>query len=128
MEKHPIENIMSATLDGLTRMIDVDTVIGMPVEAAGTTIIPFSRVTFGFVSGGGEYEFPYKGEKTPFAGGTGAGVSLQPVGFLTVRDEEVKLIPVQPANPYERLVELLPSLIGRVKDVFAREEPPEGEE
>ena len=122
---HPIENIMSSTLDGVRGMIDVDTIIGMPIEAKnGAMIIPFSKVSFGFVTGGGEYTTAKEKEQIqgayPFAGGTGAGVTVQPIGFLTVHGEEIKLIPVQPANPYERLVEALPSLVCEVKEALSR--------
>ena len=89
---HPIETIMRTTMENLKDMIDVDTVVGSPVSTGdGLTIVPVSRVSFGFVAGGGEYTVggtPVPLEVTddplPFAGGTGAGVSVNPVAFLIV--------------------------------------------
>ena len=99
-------------------MIDVNTVIGEPIAAGnGATIIPISKVSFGFVAGGGEYAIednkqkPVPTDVFPFAGGTGAGVSVQPVGFLVVTDKQVKMLPAQTTGAMERMVELLPQLI-----------------
>ena len=116
MEKHPIENIMSTTMENIRDMVDVDTVIGEAIVTAdGSTVIPVSKVSFGFVAGGGEYERQCKpreeNERMPFAGGTGAGVSVQPVGFLVVSPEGVKMLPAQTNGAVERVVELLPQLI-----------------
>ena len=118
MEKHPIENIMAATLENIRDMVDVNTVIGEPIPTSeGSTIIPLSRVSFGFVAGGGEYavedgkQKPVPTDVFPFAGGTGAGVSVQPVGFLVVTDKQVKMLPAQTTGAMERMVELLPQLI-----------------
>ena len=118
MDKHPIESIMATTMESIRGMVDVNTVVGAPVmDQKGTTIIPISKVSFGFVAGGGEYAV--NGAQTgaygmPFAGGaggTGAGVSGQPVGFLVVTDKQVKMLPAQTTGAMERMVELLPQLI-----------------
>ena len=79
MDKHPIENMMSATLENIRDMVDVNTAISDPIQTAdGSTVIPLSRVSFGFVAGGGEYTqktTPPAAQEMPFAGGTGAGVT-----------------------------------------------------
>ena len=94
MEKQPIENLMSTTMENIRDMVDVNTVIGDPVQTPdGSTVIPVSRVSFGFVSGGGEYGTTQP--KLPFAGGAGTGVSVNPMGFLVVNDGDVKLLPAQ---------------------------------
>ena len=96
MEKQPIESLMGTTMENIKDMVDVNTVVGDPVLASdGTTVIPVSRVTFGFVAGGGEYgvgenKMPSLSEKMPFAGGTSAGVSVHPMGFLVVGNGQVK--------------------------------------
>lgn len=122
--QHPIDNMMQTTMENIRNMVDVNTVVGSPVMGKdGTTVIPVSKVSFGFIAGGGEYQLedpkkphlPAGLEKYPFAGGSGAGVSVQPVGFLVVGDEGVKLLPAQTSGAAERMVELLPQLVDEWK-------------
>ena len=117
-QQHPIDNMMQTTMESIRGMVDVNTVVGAPVmDQKGTTIIPISKVSFGFVAGGGEYavedgkQKPVPTDIFPFAGGTGAGVSVQPVGFPVVTDKQVKMLPAQTTGAMERMVELLPQLI-----------------
>ena len=99
MEKHPIESLMGVSMEQIKDMVDVNTVIGDAVQTQdGSTIIPISRVSFGFVAGGGEYAV--SGAQAgayglPFAGGAGAGVSLSPAAFLLVGNGQIRCIPVQ---------------------------------
>ena len=116
--QHPIDNMMQTTMENIRGMVDVNTVVGSPVAGAkDTTIIPISRVSFGFVAGGGEYAVEEGRSRSmatdvlPFAGGTGAGVSVQPVGFLVVGENTVKVLPAQSNGAMERVVELLPQLL-----------------
>jgi len=118
MQQHPIDTMMHTTMEQIRSMVDVNTVIGSPVTGTkGTTIIPISRVSFGFIAGGGEYSADDHRSRTvppesyPFAGGTGAGVSVQPVGFLVVGEDCVKVLPAQSNGAIERMVELLPQLM-----------------
>ncbi len=118
MQQHPIDTMMQTTMEQIRSMVDVNTVIGSPVTGTkGTTIIPISRVSFGFIAGGGEYMMDehrsrsVASENYPFAGGTGAGVSVQPVGFLVVGEDSVKVLPAQANSAVERVVELLPQLM-----------------
>ena len=123
MDRHPIENIMSTTMENLRDMVDVNTVIGEAIATQdGSTVIPVSRVSFGFVAGGGEYASGSQGkamdaarERMPFAGGTGAGVTIQPVGFLVCGEGGVRLLPAQPYAPADRIIELAPQLMCEVK-------------
>ena len=115
---HPIENILQTTMSELRPMVDVNTIVGDAfVTPAGSTVIPISKVSFGFIAGGGEYcaedhknRTPAQ-ENFPFAGGTGAGVSGQPVGVLVVGNGTVKVLPAQSNSAMERMVELLPQLV-----------------
>ena len=124
MEKHPIENIMSTTMENIRDMVDVNTVIGEPIATQdGSTVIPISRVSFGFVAGGGEYRCPSTPktldascERLPFAGGTGAGVTIQPMGFLVTNDSSVRLLPAQPYAPADRIIELAPQLMCELRN------------
>ena len=126
--QHPIDNMMQTTMDSIRDMVDVNTVVGSPVTGEfGTTIIPISRVSFGFIAGGGEYtaEDRQRGraesaDKFPFAGGPGAGVSVQPVGFLVVGNGTVKMLPAQTTGALERFVEMLPQLVEDMKQADAQ--------
>ena len=116
--QHPIDNMMQTTMENIRGMVDVNTVVGAPVTGTkGTTIIPISTVSFGFIAGGGEYAAedaknrPMATDAFPFAGGSGAGVSVQPVGFLVVGDGTVKVLPAQTSGAMERVVEMLPQIL-----------------
>ena len=124
MDRHPIESIMTTTMENLRDMIDVNTIIGEPIATAdGSTVIPISRVSFGFVAGGGEYNTsraPARGEVRPedglpFAGGTGAGVTVQPLGFLVTNADQVRLLPAQAYAPVDRIIELIPQAMAEIR-------------
>ena len=128
MEKRPIESLMHTTLENIRDMIDVNTVIGEPVTTAeGSTIIPISRVSFGFVAGGGEYprsQKPAPAETAenallPFAGGAGAGVTVQPLGFLVTNQDQVRLLPAQCCQPVDRLIELIPQAMADLRKLMS---------
>lgn len=122
---HPIEGIMGATMDRMRDMVDVDTVIGEPITTCdGSTVIPISTVSFGFVSGGGEYRAnPPKAQaedgRMPFAGGTGAGVTIRPMGFLVQGRDSVRLLPAQPYAPVDRMIELAPQIMSEIRRLLA---------
>ena len=91
MSEHPINGLMGVTMEKIKEMVDVDTIIGKPIIAAdGTTIIPVSKVSFGFASGGSD--LPSKNQSELFGGAGGAGISIQPLAFLVVANGDVKLI------------------------------------
>ena len=121
MDKHPIENIMNSTLEDIRDMVDVNTVIGDAILTQdGSTVIPISKVSFGFVSGGGEYSCGRAAsERLPFAGGTGAGVSIQPMGFLVSGDGGVRLLPAQPYAPTDRIIEMAPQQMNEIRKFLA---------
>ena len=128
MDKHPIESLMTTTMENIRDMIDVNTIIGEPISTQdGSTVIPISRVSFGFVAGGGEYTVqrpPVRGEirtekeDLPFAGGTGAGVTVQPLGFLVTNQEQVRLLPAQSYAPVDRIIEMIPQAMCELKNVL----------
>ena len=122
-DKHELENLMRSTMENLRDMIDVNTVIGDIVETSdGTSIIPISKVSFGFASGGsefGEHVAVRNGDENyPFGGGSGAGVSVKPIAFLIVKDGMVRLQPVDYDNTVDRLVDSIPQVIELVKGFF----------
>ena len=128
MEKHPIESLMTTTMESIRDMIDVNTVIGEPVATAdGSTVIPLSRVCFGFVAGGGETAVrpPRPAEDAlPFTGGAGAGVTVQPIGFLITRGDQVRLMPAQCAQPIDRLIEMIPQTLSELRRAVQGERAP----
>lgn len=130
---HPIEGIMGTTMENLREMVDVNTVVGDAVKTAdGTTIIPISKVSFGFVAGGGEYSTSPKTAPEnlgvlPFAGGTGAGVSVTPLGFLIVSQGQVKMLPAQHDTPIDRMIELVPTILEDIKKLFVEDSEKEEE-
>ena len=122
MDRNPIEGMMTTTMESIRDMIDVNTVVGEPIATAdGATIVPISRVSFGFVAGGGEYGLQdaqhsaTPQEEMPFAGGAGAGVTVQPLGFLVTGPDAVRLLPAQCYQPIDRLIELIPQVVAEMK-------------
>jgi len=92
MTEHPIQGMMDTTLERIREMVDASTVIGDPIVTGDTTIIPVSKISYGFASGGSD--FPTKQEKDCFGGGGGAGVSVTPVAFLVISGAGVQLLHV----------------------------------
>ena len=129
MDKRPIENLMTTTMENLRDMIDVNTVIGEPISTQdGSTVVPISRVSFGFVAGGGDSARQGRtplsgGEELPFAGGAGAGVTVSPLGFLVTNRDQVRLLPAQCYQPIDRIIELLPQAMGELRDAL-KDDPP----
>lgn len=121
MDKHPIEGLMTTTLESIRDMIDVNTVVGEPIATAdGATVVPISRVSFGFVAGGGEMKpasTAAQPPEPPFAGGAGAGVTVQPLGFLVTGPDGVRLMPAQCYQPIDRIIELIPQVVAEMKNL-----------
>ena len=114
MDRHPIGDFNETTLGKIKEMVDVNTIVGTPITTPdGITLIPVTKVIFGFGSGGGDY--PAK-DTTGFGGGGGAGVKLDPVGFLVINDGVVKMLNISaPANTtVDRLVEQLPDVMDKI--------------
>lgn len=120
--EHPIGNLMNTTMEKIKEMIDVNTIIGDPITSPdGTLIIPVSKVSYGFASGGSD--LPTKKEnKDCFGGGSGAGVTIQPVAFLTVYQGDVRLVSVDSEEgTADKLVNMIPDVLKKVKGVFKRD-------
>lgn len=117
MDQHPIESLMGTSMENIREMVDVNTVVGDPVKTQdGSTIIPISKVSFGFVAGGGEYGLSQPGmSDLPFAGGAGAGVSVHPMGFLVCSQNGVRLLSASCASPMERVVEMIPQALEELR-------------
>ena len=112
-----IDSIMEKTAEKLTGLVDVNTVIGSPVvTASGAQVIPFTKVTMGYLSGGGEYGEVKKIENDeclPFAGGAGTVVNVKPAGFLIDDGKECRIVRVTD-DPLDGLVEKAGELLGKL--------------
>jgi sporulation protein YtfJ len=114
-----LESMFSSTLRGLREMIDVNTVIGNPIETSdGTTIIPVTKVSFGFGMGGFNQEESIENEK--IAGGGGGGVSVSPVGFLIVENGNIKMLNVDSATAFEKVIDSMPEIIKSIGSFFGK--------
>lgn len=133
MSEHPIESLMNTTMESIKDMVDVNTIVGDAVETTdGTVIIPISKVSFGFASGGGdfantkntknkEHSQETNRNQLPFAGGAGAGVSIQPVAFMVVGNGQMKLMTVdQNANLIDNIINSTPKLIDSLQSAFSK--------
>ena len=121
MSEHPINNLMGTVMENIKGMVDVNTIIGDPVETSnGTIIIPVSKVGFGFAAGGSD--IPTKTAETqPFGGGSGAGISISPIGFLVVSQEQIKFIPISSSNtPVDKLIDYIPSAFEKINSMVSK--------
>lgn len=129
MSEHPIEGLMNTAMSSIQNMIDVNTIIGEPIETNNNVIIiPVSKVGFGFAAGGSEFrgeainEYNKKEKeeqiqyKLPFGGGAGAGVSINPVAFIVVQQNNVKLLPIEHCSSVDRLLDYIPDVIEKMNN------------
>ena len=117
--EHPVERVMDNAFTKIRTLVDADTVIGNPVITAdGVSIIPLSKVTMGFLTGGGEYSDMAQQNlaEYPFAGGSGAAVSVSPIGFLVSDGKSVKIIKMDDKNPFEKILALIPDVVDSLLD------------
>lgn len=122
-DQKPIERVMDNAFSKIRAIVDADTVIGKPMLLDdGTGIIPISRVTMGFLTGGGEYsDMTGKSPEFPFAGGSGVGASVVPVGFLVKKDKDFKIINIGDKNLYDKILSLVPEALEALTNAFNKE-------
>ena len=131
MTEHPIEGLMTTAMSSIQDMIDVNTIIGEPIETSNNiVIIPISKVSFGFAAGGSEFkgetvdEYRKKEKeeevqyRLPFGGGSGAGVSINPIAFLVIQEENVKLMPVNYSSSIDKLLDCIPDVLERTNHMI----------
>lgn len=119
MNNHPINEMLVTTMEKIKEMVDVNTIVGDPITTPdGTTLIPVSRVSFGFASGGSDYvsKNSKEGQNPCFGGAGGAGVTVAPIAFVVISGGSARMLSVNsPANTTaDRLVEMIPDVINRV--------------
>ena len=124
MAEHPIQSLMSVTMDKIRQMTDSNTIIGKPITTEdGTTILPVSKVSFGFASAGTDFDGKNAANKDLFGGGSGAGVNIQPVAFLVIKDGCVRTIQLsEGGNTLDRALTMVPELIEKVSALLKKDE------
>ncbi|KUP05490.1 spore protein [Bacillus coahuilensis p1.1.43] len=131
MSDHPIEGLMTTAMENLKEMIDVNTIIGDPVETPdGSVILTVSKVGFGFAAGGSEFTLDKKGDKEggqqkqPFGGGSGGGVSITPIAFLIVGSHGVKMLHLdENTHLLDRILDLAPGVVEKIQGMLKKDEP-----
>lgn len=129
MKKNPLNDLMHTTMEKVREMADTNTIVGEPIVTPdGVTLIPVSKISFGFGSGGGTYGKNPNQEQ--FGGGSGAGVKIDPVAFLVVRDGVTRVLPVAvpPASTMDRIVDMIPDLLDKVEKFNDKKEAKKQEE
>ncbi len=127
MENSNIGNLMEITMQKIRDMVDVNTVVGSPITTPdGITIIPVSRISYAFASGGSDFRVK---EKPGFGGGNGAGVKIEPIGFLIVKEGNVRMVSITPpaSNTIDRVIEKAPELMDTVESFLKKRTPDEKE-
>ena len=122
-KKSPLNDMMRATMEKIREMVDTNTIVGQPITTPdGVTLIPISKVSFGFGAGGGDY-----GKSAPkenFGGGAGAGVKIDPVAFLIIKDGTTRMLPVAaaPMSTVDRIVDMAPDIMDKVEKYFDKKQ------
>ena len=126
MAEHPIQGLMNVTMDKIRQMADSNTIIGKPIQTEdGTTILPVSKVSFGFASAGTDFDGKNAANKDLFGGGACAGVNIQPVAFLIVKDGCVRTIQLSDGtNTVDRALTMIPELVEKVSALLKKDEVP----
>ena len=129
MAEHPIQGLMNITMDKVRQMADANTIIGKPIKTDdGTTIIPVSRISLGFGTGGSDFDGKNSANKELFGGGSGAGVSIRPVAFLVIKDGMVRTVQLaDPSNSIDRALNMLPELVDKLVSLIPDKKPEQPE-
>ena len=120
-----IKDVMDTAMENLKPLIDSNIIIGKTIKSDELEIIPITKVTLGFVSGGGEYYSELKEIRKeteyPFSGGCGGGVSVQPIGFIVVKKDKVELIKIDQKSAIEKLIEAIPEIANFISKNISKE-------
>jgi sporulation protein YtfJ len=133
MLDHPIQGLMETAMESIREMVDVNTIVGDPVQTPdGSVILPISKVGFGFVAGGSDIRLDGNSEPThasvdqhnatvalPFGGGSGAGVSITPIAFLVVGSQGVKIVSLDnQTHLWERVIDSAPKMLDKLSAIM----------
>ena len=128
MSNHQVNDLLSISMEKIKGMVDAGTVIGDPITTPDgkTTIIPVSRVSYGFAGGGSDLPTKHPQTEGLFLGGTGAGITVSPVAFLTVTDGNVRVLQVEPYfSSIDRAIEKMPDVVDQITSLFKKPEEKE---
>jgi sporulation protein YtfJ len=128
MAEHPIQGLMKTAMENLKEMVDVNTIVGDPVETPdGSVILPVSKVGFGFAAGGSEFDVEEESslnqsnenkKSLPFGGGSGGGVSITPVAFLIVNASGIRMVHIDgQTHLYEKILDSAPQLFEKIQNM-----------
>lgn len=118
MKETPVNKIMESTLQKMREMVDVSTIIGEPIVTGDTTLIPVSKVSYGFTTGG--TDLPSKQNKELFGGAGGGGISITPVAFIVIQDTKVRLMQIDNyTSSADRAISMIPELIDKLSELIA---------
>ena len=128
MKETPVNKIMENTLEKMREMDDVSTIIGDPIQTGNTTLIPVSKVSYGFTSGG--TDLPSKQNAELFGGGGGGGITISPVAFIVIQNEKVRMMQINNySSSADRAIAMIPELVDQISQLIkAKEEPAQAEE
>lgn len=125
-KKRAISELMATTMDKVRLLADANTVVGQPIVTGDVTIIPVSRLSFGFGVGGSDFtgKDPKPGVDPNFGGGTAAGMNIDPLAFLVIRGDNVRVLPMLPPTDgaLGRLVDMVPELVDKVTDFVEKQQ------
>ena len=122
--KNPIGELMESTMQNVRNILKVDTVVGDPIITPdGITLVPVSKISVGFGGGGLEFGNKKGGEVRPYGGGNATGVKIDPIGFLVIKDGNIRMINIMPpANTtVDRIIDLVPQVIDRVENFINKQ-------
>lgn len=127
MEKqHPLNELLGTTMERIRTLMDANTVVGAPIRTGEVTLIPVSRLSFGVASGGSDFMTKYQkpGDSNPFGGGGAASAKVEPLAFLVIRGDNVRLLPVAPppATTIDRLIDAAPEVVDKVTDFIEKQQ------
>jgi len=141
MSEHPIKDLMNSAMNSIKDMIDVDTIIGETIKVSEkVTIIPVSKVCFGFAAGGTEFKGETLDEYTkkereeqaqyrlPFGGGSGAAVTIHPVAFLVINENSIKLLPAYNESSIDKIINYVPEMIDKANELMKKDNEKDDDE
>lgn len=129
MSEHPIQGLMKTAMENIKEMVDVNTIVGDPVETPDGVILPISKVGFGFAAGGSEFSTDQHARpeanqmnaqvELPFGGGSGGGISITPIAFLVVGSMGVKVVPLDnQTHIFERIIDATPQMVDKIQSMI----------
>lgn len=116
MSDHPVEGMLNTTMEKIKQMADANTVVGDPIVSPdGSVIIPVSKVSYGFASGGSDFPSKHASDKSFFGGGAGAGVTIQPIAFIAISNGNARLLQIDPcSSSVDRAISMVPNMVDTI--------------